>query len=86
MNMEIPAFLLRSSKPGVPPMSPAPITDAKPAKTRRKDAYCATVKVKIPLDMLNADSLATAIKAVAGIKDHLPEGATVESVASLGKM
>lgn len=71
------------------PPSANPLQDAANRSTKRtprKDAYCFTLRGKIPLDMTNADSLAGAIKAVAGIKDTLPAGSTVELTASLGKI
>lgn len=88
--MEIPPYLDRRNTKG-PDMTHAPALvpvtpEPAPTKRRRQDCYKASVSISIPLDMLNADSLATAIKAVQGIKDNLPGGATVEIKGSLGKL
>lgn len=83
---EIPAFLRRTPAPtGAQQVTtPAPT----PAKTRtpRKDAYIATIKVKIPLDMTNAATLTNAVEAVQSIKGTLPAGTIFEVTASLGKI
>lgn len=80
--MELPDFLNRNKQ-----KEPAMTTPAtKPAKTKRRDAYIARVTISIPLDMANADSLAEAIKAVAAIKDAMPDGTLIEQTASLGKL
>lgn len=83
-----PSFLDRRPKGQSMTHAPAlvPVPEPAPAKRKRQDCYVAIIKASIPLDMLNADSLATAIKAVQGIKAHLPEGATVEIKGSLGKV
>lgn len=66
--------------------APAPPPPAPKTKQKRKDAYMATVKIGIPLDMANADSLANAIKAVEGLKASLPANATFDLEARLGKI
>lgn len=58
----------------------------KPAKTKRRDAYIARVTISIPLDMANTDSLAEAIKAVASIKETMPDGTHVAQTVGLGKI
>lgn len=89
--MEIPAFLRRTptgEKPmnaHTPPPVPLP-TSIKATKRRRADCYLAAVKISIPLDMANADSLAAAIKAVSGIEVAMPAGSTVTVSGSLGKV
>lgn len=84
---ELPAFLRRTStKPGELPVTPAPATA--PTKTRqaRKDAYCFTVRGKIPLNMTDAATLSAAIDAVQAIEKTLPAGSTVEITATMGKI
>lgn len=89
--MEIPAFLLRTERnfydpprAGDTPVTPTPT--AKPTRTKKTDAYVAVVKIKIPLDMANADSLAGAIKAVKAIEATLPAGSTCDVYGTLGKL
>lgn len=89
--MEIPAFLRRTpTTTGETPMNahtPPPVPEpVKATKRKRADCYLATVKISIPLDMANADSLAAAIKAVNGIEAAMPDGATATVSGSLGKV
>ena len=82
LTFEIPEFLRRNPK-GQPVTAPAP---TKAPKRKRSDAYLATIRIAIPLDMSDAESLSKAIKAVQGIEKALPDGATVKVDGSLGKV
>lgn len=66
-------------------MTNTPTPTPKPAK-RRKDAYIARATITIPIDTLNAESLATAIKSVQAIQATLPAGSNVDVSATLGKV
>lgn len=59
---------------------------AKAPKKHRINAYLATVKIAMPLDMENAESLSEAMKAVAAIKDGLGADARCEIQGTLGKI
>lgn len=63
-----------------------PTPEPKAARQRRSDCYTATIKVRIPLDMANADSLSDAIRAAQGIEATLPAGSICEITGTLGKM
>ena len=63
----------------------ATATATKP-RTPRKDAFCFTIKGKIPLDMSDAESLGAAIKTAKAFEATLPAGAIVETIGSLGKL
>lgn len=56
-------------------------TPSKAPRQARKDVYIARLVIKVPIDMTNSETLGAAIKAVAGIKNGLPEGSTVEHTA-----
>lgn len=61
-------------------------TPPKATRTKKTDAYVAAVKIKIPLDMDSADSLAGAIKAVKAIEATLPPGSSCDIYGTLGKL
>lgn len=85
--MEIPAFLRRTPKPtGDTMTAPAPAPAPPKPRQARKDAYCFTIRGKIPLDMANADSLAGAIKTAKAFEATLPADATCETTGTLGKL
>lgn len=67
-------------------MTNTPTPAPKPAKAKRRDAYIARATITIPIDTLNAESLASAIKAVRAIETTLPAGSSVELSATLGKV
>lgn len=61
-------------------------TTPKAPKQKRHDALISRVTVTIPLSADQPESYAAAIKAVAEIKDMMPEGSTVKIESSLGKV
>lgn len=72
-----PSFLRRTPAKENTAMTPAP-TPTKAPKTKRRDAYVATIKVQIPLT--DSASLIEAMKAVEDMAkpDAWPDGSEVE--------
>ncbi len=89
-EMQIPDFLRRTPKKDEPHMTttqPEPVTTTKAPRKPRRDAYVARLTISVPLDMADSETLAKAVKAVAGVNGNLPHGSTVEvASAGLGKM
>jgi hypothetical protein len=80
---ELPAFLRRTNQEGKTMTTPTP---AKKPKQKRTDALISRITVTIPLSADLPESYSEAVKAVAEIKDMMPEGATVKIESSLGKV
>ena len=59
----------------------------KPRKART-DCYIVRLVIRVPIDMADASTLSGAIKAVADLAGHLPEGSTMEHTTkpTFGKM
>ncbi len=65
--------------------TPAPAPEPT-AKKKRRDAYCFTIRGKIPLDMTNAATLTAAIDAVQAVEKTLPPGSECDVSATMGKL